>query len=102
MALLTFGSAATTTLAALQFIAGISPTDHAALNTSIKKDSHNPGQPLGPQPIILGAFDRAGLLVIPDRGVLRVVTGDYVAVDATGWPILISARAAASASWVHT
>lgn len=34
-----------------------------------------------------------GLLYVPDRGVLKVMNGDVVAVDATGWPILVSGNA---------
>jgi hypothetical protein len=30
-----------------------------------------------------------GLLYVPNRGVLRVYPGDWVAVDAAGWPVLI-------------
>lgn len=49
-------------------------------------------------------FDFNGLLMIPRRGLVRVLPGDFVAVDTqTGWPILVSAKAAAAnPSWVHT
>jgi len=49
-------------------------------------------------PIVSGAFRYNGLLFIPNRGVLKVFAGDVVAVDATGWPILLSANAIASLS----
>jgi len=50
-----------------------------------------------------GAWARTGMLFVPNRGVLRAMPGDYVAYDpATGFPILISADAAAGASWVHS
>jgi hypothetical protein len=105
MATATLGTAATTTLTALPFIYGLSVTDYATLAAAIKRDGHNPnvsGNPTGPQPPIGTPFQRSGVLVVPERGVLRLFPGDYVAIDATGWPILLSARAAASASWVHT
>ena len=105
MATATLGTAATTTLTALPFIYGLAVADYATLAAAIKRDGHNPnvsGNPTGPQPPIGVAFQRSGVLVVPERGVLRLFPGDYVAIDATGWPILLSARAAASASWVHT
>lgn len=50
-----------------------------------------------------GAFAKNGLLYVPRRGVLKVCPGDYVAVDASGWPILVSkeAIAYAASSWTH-
>jgi hypothetical protein len=54
----------------------------------------------GPVP---GAFQLNGRLLIPNRGILMVLPGDFVAVDPnTGWPILISAACAAGAGIVHT
>lgn len=119
MATATLGTAATTTLTALQFIYGMTPADFATMAAAIKRDAYNPEMndaavnpaTAGPQPPIDAAYaaarlgmmyTRSGLLTIPDRGVLRLFPGDYVGVDASGWPILLSARAAASASWVHT
>jgi hypothetical protein len=46
-----------------------------------------------------------GLLLIPGgRGVIKVLPGDIVAVDSTGWPILISAAsiAYAGSDWTLT
>lgn len=37
-----------------------------------------------------GAFSFNGLLYVPNRGVLKVLPGDVVAVDNAGWPILVS------------
>jgi hypothetical protein len=105
MATVTLGTAATSTLLAMPFIYGLVPADFATIAAAIKRDTHNPSVPAGssgPQPPLGLPFSRAGALVIPDRGVLHLFPGDYVAIDATGWPILLSARAAASASWVHT
>lgn len=42
------------------------------------------------QPVPGGAFTFEGRLWIPNRGMLNVFPGDVVAVDNTGWPILIS------------
>ena len=51
-----------------------------------------------------GRFSRQGLLEVPGRGVLRVQPGDWVGVDASGWPILLSAEAIAfgNTSWSHS
>lgn len=43
----------------------------------------------------LGQFNFDGQLYIPQRGVLKVLPGDVVAVDNSGWPILISAASIA-------
>jgi hypothetical protein len=105
MATATLGTAATTTLTAVPFTYGLVAADFATMAAAVKRDSHNPAVPggvSGPQPPIGLAISRAGTLIIPERGMLRLFPGDYIAIDATGWPILISARAAASASWVHT
>ena len=71
--------------------------DLATMCAGIKNDQINGG------PIFPGAFSQEGLLHIPNRGVLRLVAGDVVAFNpATGWPIVLSAAAAASANWVYT
>jgi hypothetical protein len=99
----TLGTNATTTLSAIVYAndgAGLLPADIATISNSIKDDLTNK------HPTWPGAFTRAGLLYIPNRGVLQVRPGDYVAVDATGWPILVSANAIASSSpatsWTHS
>ena len=44
-------------------------------------------------PVFPGAFDTNGMLYVPNRGWLRVLPGDIVAVGSTsGWPILLSAN----------
>lgn len=98
MALRTLGTAANNTLSG--FVVGTNdliPADVATLMASIKNDQVN-GLPLWN-----GAYSQTGLLVLPaNRGVIRALPGDFIGVDpATGFPILISAAAAAGASWVH-
>ena len=98
MALKTAGTAATTTLSALFFYdggTGNSAADFAALNALILNDI------VGGQSVY-GSFAKNGELFVPNRGVLKMLPGDLVAVDSTGWPILISSVAAASVSWVHS
>lgn len=97
MALLTLGTNANTSLSALLYTRNPpSVADVATFNANIKNDQIN-GRPIWP-----GGF-RQGLLQIPNRGVLQLVPGDYVAFDATtGWPILISAASIASGPWTHS
>lgn len=101
MALVTLGTAAQTTLQAVMWSQSISAADLAALAALIKiPAAQNPSQPVKP-----GAFVREGLLYLPSRfqpSPVRLENGDYIGVDATGWPIVISSGSAASASWVHT
>lgn len=110
MATATLGTAATSTLTAIRFVyGGVLPADFAAIAAALKHDTHNPGSTqstlgpgvTGPQPPMGQAFSPSGTIVIPNRGTLVLFPGDYVAIDGTGWPIVLSARAAASASWVH-
>lgn len=100
MATVTMGSPAATTFTALPFataVGAVADADIATIQQLILDDlkvSH---------PVWPGAFSKAGLLYVPNRGVLRVLPGDYVAIDTVGWPILVSARSAATgASWTHT
>jgi hypothetical protein len=97
VATITAGTAATTTLVGVQFQKSLSAADVASIANNILNPDIN-GSPIYP-----GAFSLSGLLYIPNRGVLKVFRGDYVAYDpATGWPILLSSQAAAGASWVHS
>ena len=98
MALKTLGTNGTTTLNAIIRHSNLFTTaDAAQLRAAILNDLVN-GNPIWPD-----AY-REGLLFVPNRGVLQVLDGDYVAYDATGWPILVSAAAIASnsTSWAHS
>jgi hypothetical protein len=97
MALLTMGSQAQTTFSAMAMSGAMTVADVASLALLIKNDLVN-GNPIYPE-----AFSQKGLLYIPNRGVLKVLPGDYVAVDTKGWPVLISALSAGTAaSWIHS
>lgn len=99
MATLTLGTNAPTSLVAVEFSRGLdlSDADIAAIANGILNDQ-NVAHPIYP-----GAFARTGLLYIPNRGVLQVQPGDYVAIDSTtGWPILVSADAIANGPWTHS
>lgn len=97
MATVTLGTNATTTLTSLSFQrGGMLPADIATIQQGINNDQVN-GLPDWP-----GAFASTGLLYIPNRGILQMLPGDYVGVDSTGWPILVSAYAIANGPWTHT
>lgn len=102
MALLTLGTNANNSLAALKFLpgwnSGVSAANVAAFNADVK-DDQNVAHPLIP-----GSFDMStSRLYVPNRGVLQLLPGDYVAVDTTtGWPIVLSAYAIASGPWTHS
>jgi hypothetical protein len=111
MATITAGTAATTTLTALIFQrAGLAAADIASISQAILNEvgtgqsgEYNAGGRVGGVQGPFGAFTRHGQLVVPNRGVLQMMPGDLVAVDpVTGWPILLSAAAAAGASFVHS
>lgn len=96
MATITLGTAAANTLTALTFAKSAAAADVATIAQRIKDDLTN-GNPVWPE-----AFSLMGLLYVPNRGVLKVRDGDVIGTDASGWPILLSATAAANANWVHT
>lgn len=97
MSLLTAGTVATTSLAALKYSRVMNAADFADLQQQIKNDKNVD------HPVVPGAFTRSGQLFVPNRGVLQVLPGDYVCVDATGWPVLVSAAAMADATdWTHS
>ena len=117
MALNTLGSNATTTLQALQFRGSVSVSraDHAAFAALILDDQSSPMGQLAnvapsAKPIFPGAYNPFyNTLMIPNRGVLKILPGDWIAVDANGWPILLSRNAiaggtspSATTSWTHT
>jgi len=96
MATRTLGTAATTTLTALQYLSGMVPADLATMNAGILNDKVG-------MPPFANCFTSNGTLYVPNRGTLQLIPGDFVAFDpATGFPILLSAAAAAGASYVHT
>ena len=102
MSLSTVGTNATNTLKAfIQNSSVHTTTDLALVRANILNDIIN-GNPIWPNGYDR-AFQQRGVLYVPNRGLLAVFPGDYVAYDATGWPILISKNAIASgsSSWTH-
>lgn len=98
MATRTLGTSANNSLTSVLWnsAGSVTAADLATINLGIKDDIINS------HPIVPNAF-RAGLLVIPNRGILKVLPGDFVGFDATtGWPILVSKRAIASGPWAHS
>lgn len=86
MSLATFGTNATSTLSAMQWLNnGAQVADAAAFSAGIKDDV-NVAHPRLPQ-----GFTNNGMLFVPNRGVLKLLPGDWVAYSSTGFPILMSA-----------
>ena len=101
MALLTGGTSASTSLGAWLVTRATGGGTEAAkiglVNAGIK-DDQNVAHPIWPT-----AFNTSGRLMIPNRGVLQCLPGDYIMLDSTtGWPILVSAYAIASGPWAHS
>jgi hypothetical protein len=102
VALKTGGTNANTSLSAVKFLpgygSGVSASDVAAFNADVKDDQNVA------HPQIPGSFDMSvSRLYIPNRGVLQLLPGDWLMVDATtGWPILLSSYAIASGPWHHS
>lgn len=103
MATNTIGTNANNTLTGVVYSRAIADADVATIAALITQDVPTGGPPSSSGAFIPGAFNRAGLLWVPNRGFLQVLPGDIVACDATtGWPILVSkAAAAVAAIWVH-
>ena len=99
MALITIGTNATTSLQGARFaggnLGGISNVDWGNLDNLIRDDKIN-SHPNTQFNLI------SGQLFVPNRGFLQILPGDYIAVDANGWPILVSAYSIATGGWTHT
>lgn len=100
----TLGTNANNSLTALAFSVSLADVDVGTLANLILDDSRQAAVPPAASMIYPGAFAKTGLLYIPNRGILRLQPGDFVGVDHSGWPILVSADsiADASSSWSHT
>jgi hypothetical protein len=101
MATSTFGTTANSSLTALiasgasAATPALSAADIAQI-VNLIKDDLNVAHPRMPT-----AWAQGNLLYVPNRGILKVLPGDWVAVDSQGWPILVSANSVALSSWVH-
>jgi len=94
MATSKLGTTANNSLTSLVMSGAMATADIATIANAILNDQIN-GLPIYP-----GAFAQNGLLYVPNRGVLKVLPGDYVGVDNEGWPILVSANSIANGHWV--
>jgi hypothetical protein len=55
------------------------------------------------RPVLPGSFVREGMVVIPNRGRIRLHTGDVVATDANGCVVIVTAASiAAGGAWTLT
>ena len=97
MALGTLGTTANDGLTSINAWTASTTSPNVGALAKLILDDKNPRHPIVP-----GAFNKAGLLFVPNRGVLRVLPGDYIGVDANGWPILVSANSIAGSGWTHS
>lgn len=100
MALVTLGTNATSTLQAIAWNPQIAAADLAQIMNNIKSQpSTGSFQRISP-----GAFAQTGRLHFPGRrGFVNLLPGDYIAYDAVGWPVIVSAFSIAnSGGWTHT
>ena len=116
MALRTLGSNANNSLSA--FVVGFNDTiaaDLAAINVALRADppGYNAYQKVASTGLVTGAgtvrprvnqpYVKQGRLIIPNRGELQLIQGDFVCWDATtGWPIVLSGDAAANGPYTHS
>lgn len=96
------GTVANNSLTSLAFQrGGLAAADIATIQQAILDDQLGLSGAGVPQRVWSGAFVQAGMLFIPNRGVLQVLPGDVVMVDpVSGWPVLVSAKAIAVAGSV--
>lgn len=101
MALRTAGTTTTSILSAIRFGADVLPQDMGSIANLICDDKIGAA---GAHLRLNGAISNNGLLIVPNRGVLQVLPGDYVMVDNDGWPILVSASSIGlgATRWVHS
>jgi hypothetical protein len=109
MATHTLVTAAATTLTAITYSQSPSvllPADLATVAQGILQDNTVPfaKTPANVGQTIPGAFSFTGVLTFPGgRGSIKVYPGDVIAIDNTGWPIVVSAHAIADATdWTYT
>lgn len=82
MALVTFGTNAATTLQAFQWTRSPTAANVALINNAMKTQ--------GTVQRLVGGFAFNGILMIPNRGDIRLVSGDWIAISSTGMPIVVS------------
>ena len=92
MALNSFGTNATSTLSAMAWTRQPNIANVALIAANILDDDNVA------HPVVPGAFTFDGMLFVPNRGVLRLQPGDWVAYGSTGWPIVVSSEAK-TADW---
>ena len=102
MATRTLGTNATTSLTAVLYLpgynSGIAAADMATINNAIKSQLNVANPQAGGS-----YFTSEGVLYLPDQqGMIRVNPGDFVGVDSSGWPIVVSKNAIANGPWTHT
>jgi hypothetical protein len=97
------GTATTTALTALQFNPSMVVADYATIDNALLNDQAPTTAPFNAANWSI-TWARTGQLYLPGgRGIINMRPLDFIAFDPqTGWPIVVSNRAASAAGWVHT
>lgn len=82
------------------FNSGIATADMATVAEAFKDDQNvtHPLAGLANAPFGPGV-SYYGTILIPNRGILKMLPGDVFAVDSRGWPILLSKDTIANGPW---
>ena len=107
MATHTFGTNANNSLTAVKYSPSLSDADVATIQQAILDDFLQTNPISGAAPAVSrvypGAFVKQGMLYIPNRGYLKMMPNDVIAVDpTTGWPILVAQNAVNAGGSVFT
>lgn len=112
MTIRTLGSNANNSLSAIQVgINDVIPADLATMLNQLRGDPPGYLAPGGGavaptstvRPRLAQAYVKNGVLYVPNRGVLQLRNGDWVAWDTTtGWPIVLSNDAATNGPYTHS
>lgn len=95
MAVRTLGAATLTAVVFSPTPVVLLPADMATINAAVRNDQNAIGQQA-----MNTSLSFNGTLYVPNRGQLKILPGDVIAVDpATGFPILVSAQAIAGTNW---
>jgi hypothetical protein len=96
-------SASLTAIAYSQSPQVLLPADLASVGQAVKHDQNIKNGQSTAHVSVQGAVTPSGFVILPGgRGVIQLLPGDVVAVDAQGWPVVVSAYSIATGGWTFT
>jgi hypothetical protein len=76
------------------------PADLASISQGVKHDQNIKNGGSTAHLPVQGSISPNGFVTLPGgRGTIQLLPGDVVAIDAQGWPIVVSAYSVATAGW---